>query len=130
MAQAEEAAEQSVLEYLTENYEVEAELAIGKNLLPYNPHITYPAGAHFYIEDKIYQTLRTINGVKAPEAAPYWAEYDDSIEDESSIESYTQRRSYEPGDIVRLEPHILNVLNTMALILMTFVSLELRHGSL
>ena len=101
LAQAEEAAEQSVLEYLTENYEVEAELAIGKNLLPYNPHITYPAGAHFYIEDKIYQTLRTINGVKAPEAAPYWAEYDDSIEDESSIESYTQRRSYEPGDIVR-----------------------------
>lgn len=101
LAQAEEAAEQSVLEYLTENYEVEAELAIGKNLLPYNPHITYPAGAHFYIEDKIYQTLRTINGVKAPEAAPYWAEYDDPIEDESSIESYTQRRSYEPGDIVR-----------------------------
>lgn len=101
LAQAEEAAEQSVLEYLTENYEVEAELAIGKNLLPYNPHITYPAGAHFYIEDKIYQTLRTINGVKAPEAAPYWVEYDDPIEDESSIESYTQRRSYEPGDIVR-----------------------------
>lgn len=101
LAQAEEAAEQSVLEYLTENYEVEAELAVGKNLLPYNPHITYPAGAHFYIEDKIYQTLRTINGVKAPEAAPYWAEYEDPIEDESTIEFYTQRRSYEPGDIVR-----------------------------
>ncbi len=101
LAQAEEAAEQSVLEYLTENYEVEAELAVGKNLLPYNPHITYPAGAHFYIKDKIYQTLRTINGVKAPEAAPYWTEYEDPIEDESTIEFYTQRRSYEPGDIVR-----------------------------
>ncbi len=101
LAQAEEAAEQSVLEYLTENYEVEAELAVGKNLLPYNPHITYPVGAHFYIEDKIYQTLRTINGVKAPEAAPYWVEYEEPVEDEAAIEFYTQRRSYEPGDIVR-----------------------------
>lgn len=101
LAQAEEAAEQSVLEYLTENYEVEAELAVGKNLLPYNPHITYPAGSHFYIKDKIYQALRTINGVKAPEVAPYWVEYEYPIEEESAIEFYTQRRSYEPGDIVR-----------------------------
>ena len=47
IAQAEEAAETSIVEYLTDNYEVEKELMKGKLLVEYNPTITYPVGAHF-----------------------------------------------------------------------------------
>lgn len=102
LAQAEEAAEQSVVEYLTTNYEVEAELEIGKRLMKYNPQITYPAGAHFIDPDNnIVQTLRTINGIKSPASKPYWAEYEELIENEDEIPQYTQRYSYNPGDIVK-----------------------------
>lgn len=102
LAQAEEAAEQSVLEYLTNNYEIERELEFGKRLEPYNPQITYPAGAHFYDTDgQIVEALRTINGVKAPALSPYWEEYLELIEDESEVEQYTQRHNYKPGTIVR-----------------------------
>lgn len=102
LAQAEEAAEQSVVEYLTMNYEIERELAIGKLLMPYNPQITYPSGAHFYTEDgKIVKTLRTINGIKAPEVTPYWEEFIDPIENEDKIRQYSQRFNYEPDEIVR-----------------------------
>lgn len=101
LAQAEEAAEESVLEYLTENYMVEEELAVGKNLLPYNRQITYPAGAHFYYEGKIYKTIRTINGYKAPANVEYWMPCNEFIKDEDTIPAYTQRGSYMPGDIVK-----------------------------
>ena len=44
--QAEEAAEASIVEYLTDNYEVEKALEVGKNLREYNLRITYPVGVH------------------------------------------------------------------------------------
>lgn len=108
LSQAEEAAEQSVIEYLTMNYEIERELDRGKMLQPYNPQITYPAGAHFY-DDKwhIVQTLKTINGIKAPELSPYWEEYLEPVEDERKIKHYTQRHNYEPEDIVCFGPNQL-----------------------
>lgn len=77
LAQAEEAAEASVLEYLTENYEVEKALEVGKELRPYNTQITYPVGAHFYLDGKIYKATRVINGRKAPATGEYWEEYTD-----------------------------------------------------
>lgn len=46
--QAEEATEASIVEYLTDNYEVEKALEVGKNLREYNSRITYPVGVHFY----------------------------------------------------------------------------------
>lgn len=102
LAQAEEAGEQSIVEYLTTNYEIERELMIGKNLLPYNPQITYPAGAHFY-DDKgrIVQSLKTINGIKAPEEHPYWEEYIEPLGEETKVKQYSQRLNYEPDEIVR-----------------------------
>ena len=51
VAQAEEAAVASIVEYLTDNYEVEKALAVGKSLRDYNPRITYPVGVHFYLSD-------------------------------------------------------------------------------
>lgn len=102
LAQAEEAAESSILEYLSENYEVEEALAVGKNLLPYNRQITYPTGSHFYYDGKICKATRTINGYKAPMLCEYWSEYTDLVQDPNSIPLYTQRGTYVPGDIVRL----------------------------
>lgn len=101
LAQAEEAAEASVLEYLTENYMVEEALAVGKDLLEYNRQITYPVGAHFYYKGKIYKTIRTINGYKAPANVEYWMPCTEFLSNEHDIPNYTQRGSYMPGDVVR-----------------------------
>lgn len=101
VAQAEEAAEASILEYLTDNYEVEKALAVGKSLREYNPHITYPVGVHFYYEGKIVETLRSINGIKAPALVEYWRECEniDRMAKES-VSPYSQLLNYHPGDLV------------------------------
>ena len=101
LAQAEEAAEESVREYLAENYLVDETLAVGKELLPYNRQITYPVGAHFYIKGKIYKAIRTIHGYKAPANVDYWMQCNEYIADEHTIPMYSQRGSYMPGDIVK-----------------------------
>ena len=59
-SQAEEAAEASIVEYLTDNYEVEKELENGKSLMEYNSMITYPVGSHFYKDDKIWEALSAV----------------------------------------------------------------------
>ena len=76
ISQAEEAAEASIVEYLTDNYEVEKELMKGKMLVEYTPTITYPVGVHFYKDGKIYEALRSIAGVKTPTDKVYWVELD------------------------------------------------------
>ena len=101
VAQAEEAAEASIIEYLTDNYEVEQALMVGKNLREYNPRITYPVGVHFYYEGKIVEAMRSINGVKTPASVEYWREFDHY--DESLLREakpYSQLLNYHPGDIV------------------------------
>lgn len=100
LAQAEEAAEASIVEYLTDNYEIEKVLEVGKNLLPYNPQITYPVGAFFYHDDKIVQTIRTINGKKAPISHPYWEVYEEVIDNPDDIPTYLQIKDWLPGAIV------------------------------
>lgn len=104
--EAEEAAEQSVIEYLTENYMVEEELEVGRRLIPHNPLITYPPGAHFLLDGKMVKATRTISGLKSPARTPYWAEDDGSdrrepLPDPDRMPSYTQTGSYIPGDRVR-----------------------------
>lgn len=99
--QAEEAAEASIVEYLTDNYEVEKELAKGKNLVEYTTMITYPVGAHFYKDGKIYEALRSIAGAKAPSDKEYWVElasYD--VSKIEKAEPYLQLRNWQPGDVV------------------------------
>lgn len=51
--QAEESAEMSLIEYLSENNEVERELNIGKFIAAYDRRITFPVGAHFTSMDVI-----------------------------------------------------------------------------
>lgn len=113
LSQVEEAAEASIIEYLIDNYEIEQVLAVGKSLTEYNKQITYPVGTHFYHDGKIWESMRSINGYKAPSAFSYWAEHTDYIEDEAVVRNYSQLLNYQPGDIVRfcnayyvcLEPH-------------------------
>lgn len=113
LAQAEEAAEASIVEYLIDNYEIEQTLAVGKNLMAYNPHIVYPVGTHFYHNGKIWEAMRSINGFKAPAMMEYWQEYTGYITDGTPVIQYSQLLNYQPGDIVQcngayyicLEPH-------------------------
>ena len=101
VAQAEEAAEASIVEYLTDNYEVEQALAVGKSLREYNPRITYPVGVHFYYEGKIVEALRAINGIKAPSNIEYWKEYEEVERlSEDTVSKYSQLLNYHPGDLV------------------------------
>lgn len=96
LAKAEEAAEMSILEYLTANYEVEKELSVGKYILEYNRQVTYPSGVFFYKDGGICETLRTINGYKAPSDITYWEKCDDVIE--TKVDMYRQTKNYSPGD--------------------------------
>lgn len=97
---AEEMAEESIVEYLSEHYLIEDVLKVGKDLLPYNRQITYPAGSYFYYNDTIYRATRTINGIKFPTAYVYWDLYDKFVDANMRVRPYTQRESYLPGDIV------------------------------
>lgn len=106
LAQAEEAAEESIVEYLTNNYQVERCLEVGKCLVPHNKQVTYPAGAHFIFDHKIVVALRPINGCKSPMLSPYWEEYTELIEDEKVIPFYSQILDWKPGDIVQTRDHM------------------------
>lgn len=99
-AQAEEAAEASIIEYLTDNYEVEKELEVGKALMEYNPMITYPVHSHFYKEGEIWEAMRSINGVKKPTDIVYWKELDYDEKKYESAQPYSQLQNWQPGDIV------------------------------
>ena len=70
--QAEESAEISIVEYLSENYEVEKELARGKYIAEYDRRITYPVGVHIYFEGQIHEVIRSISGYRKPSTVIYW----------------------------------------------------------
>lgn len=99
-SQAEEAAEASIIEYLTDNYEVENELEIGKALMEYNPMITYPVHSHFYKDGVIWEALRAINGVKKPTDIIYWEELDYDERKYEEARPYSQLENWQPGDVV------------------------------
>lgn len=99
LSQAEEAAEESIIEYLIDNYQIEETLAVGKNLMEYNRQIIYPVGAHFYKDGKIWEAMRSINGIKSPFVEPYWGEYTDEVDDPENVPEYSQIENYQPNDI-------------------------------
>lgn len=106
--QAEQAAEASMIDYLSENYEIENELAKGKNIFNYDRKITYPVGACFYMDDTIYEVIQAINGYKSPCTAPYWHELEEMLDEEAiaEIETYSQLKNYHIGDRVNFLGHI------------------------
>lgn len=99
LAQAEESAEQSFIDYLQENYIIQEELEIGKRIINYRQDITYPAGVYFYIDGKIYKTIVAINGAKRPSKVVYWEQIP-KPDDRLCIPMYSQQADYLPNDIV------------------------------
>ena len=98
-AQAEEAAEISMIEYLSENYEIEKEFAKGKYIAAYDRRITYPVGVHIYFDGQIHQVIRSICGYRQPATTAYWEETADTIQPEN-IPQYSQFATYYPGNTV------------------------------
>lgn len=101
LAQAEEAAEESIIEYLIDNYKIEEVLAVGKNLMEHNKGITYPPGSHFIEKGKVYMALKPINGYKAPALMVYWELIEDRIVEEEEARPYSQILDWAPGDITK-----------------------------
>ena len=98
--QAEQSAEMSIVEYLSENYEVEKELAKGKYIADYDRRITYPVGVHIYYDGQIHEVIRSISGYRKPATVTYWEESTDINIDASQVPTYSQFNTYYPGDKV------------------------------
>ncbi|NDW10987.1 hypothetical protein D0T56_15150, partial [Dysgonomonas sp. 520] len=98
--QAEESAEMSIIEHLSENYEIEKELNKGKYIAGYNRAITYPVGVHIYFEDKIHEVIRPISGYKAPADVDYWEEHVDINLDQNTVSHYSQFQTYYKNEVV------------------------------
>lgn len=113
LKQAEESAEISIVEYLSENYEIEQELYKGKYIAEYDRRITYPTGAHIYWNGHIYEIIQSINGYKVPSLHEYWQEHVDINLDINTVGKYSQFNTYYPGDIIKYNntPYICLVEN-------------------
>ena len=98
--QAEESAEMSIVEYLSENYEVEKEFAKGKYIADYDRRITYPVGVHIYFDGQIHEVIRSISGYRMPATVVYWEESTDINIDASLVPTYSQINTYYPGNKV------------------------------
>jgi hypothetical protein len=97
---AEQSAEMSIVEYLSENYEVEKELAKGKYIADYDRRITYPVGVHIYFDGQIHEVIRSISGYRKPATVTYWEESTDINIDTSQVPLYSQFNTYYPSDKV------------------------------
>ncbi|MDR2805875.1 MAG: hypothetical protein LBB85_09635 [Dysgonamonadaceae bacterium] len=98
--QAEEAAEMSIIEYLSENYEIEQELNKGKYIAAYDRKITFPVGAHVYFDGRICEVIRSISGYRAPVDRDFWEEDFETNTEPATIPNYSQFGTYYRNDIV------------------------------
>ena len=99
-AGAEQSAEISITEYLSENYEVEAEFHKGKYIAEYDRRITYPVGVHIYFEGHIYEVIRSMSGYKVPTTREFWEEDTDVNLDLTALSPYSQFDTYHPSDMI------------------------------
>ena len=109
--QAEESTEMSIVEYLSENYEIEKELAKGKYIAEYARRITYPVGVHVYFEGQIHEVIRSVSGYRKPATVVYWEESSDIRVDAGQVVNYSQFNTYYPGDKVNYNGIVYTCLN-------------------
>lgn len=109
--QAEESAEMSIVEYLSENYEIERELGKGKFIAEYDRKVSFPIGAYIYYDGRICEVIRSISGYKAPASVEYWEEWVDSKIEGSVYGRYSQFGTYHVGDIVEYNDVLYHCLN-------------------
>lgn len=98
--QAEESAEMSIIENLSENYEIEQELNKGKYIAGHDRRITFPVGAFIYLEGRIYEVIRSMSGYKVPSTKIYWEEHVDFNLNIGEVARYSQFATYHTGDLV------------------------------
>lgn len=98
--QAEQSAEMSITEYLSENYEIEKEFLKGKFIAEHDRKITFPVGVHIYFEGRIYEVIRSMSGYKTPATKEFWEEYVDMNLNPEELPRYSQFETYRMGDIV------------------------------
>ena len=94
---AENSAEITILEHLTEMYNIENEFNVGKAIWEYDRRICYPISAHVLLDNDIYKITRSIHGNKVPTSKIYWQESDTTLTD---LPRYSQFRTYYPEEIV------------------------------
>lgn len=102
-AEIEITAETLVRDYLTEHYDIDYELNVGKYIAGYMPevNITYPSGVHMYIDGDIYQVMKPIRGAKKPLNHDYWQDITrKDIPSFVDVNQYSQMMTYKVGDIV------------------------------
>lgn len=103
---AESSAEASLREYLTEHYEIDEELNVGKYIAGYAPdiNITYPVGIYIYFNGDIHKVTQSIMGTKKPLNSEFWSEmsYDEVEGMEGVYPEYSQMETYYIGDVVRV----------------------------
>lgn len=109
--QAEQSAEMSLIEYLSENYEIETELNKGKFIAEYDRCITYPIGVHIYYEGKTHEIIRSISGYKAPATIEYWEEFMETNIDSVEKDCYSQFKTYYNNDIVSYNGTLYKCIN-------------------
>ena len=98
--QAEQSAEMSITEYLSENYEIEQEFNKGKYIAEHNRQITFPVGVHINFDGRIYEVIRSMSGYKIPSTKEYWLEHIDINLIPEQIARYSQFATYYVDDIV------------------------------
>ena len=96
-------AETLLRDYLTEHYDIDYELNIGKYIAGYTSdiNITYPSGVHMYIDGDIYKAMEPIRGAKKPLNHDYWEEISiRDIPEIMQVNEYSQMVTYKTGDVV------------------------------
>lgn len=100
---AEESAEMEIVGYLYDNYKIEETLKEGK-ATDYESRITYPKGAHFWLDDEFVEVLKPIAGRVIPEWDSRWSRIDvPTDEEKANSMPYSQFEDYYLGEIVDWE---------------------------
>lgn len=89
LSDAEKDAVSLVISHLTNNYEIEEEIALGRSIEPYNPQKEYRAGSYLYEGGKFLQAARTLTPSVRPDAATFWRLL--------HVSPFNEAETYEPG---------------------------------
>lgn len=78
-----------VISHLTNNYEIEEEIALGRSIEPYNPQKEYKAGSYLYEGGNFLMAARTLAPSVRPDAATFWRLL--------QVSPFNEAETYEPG---------------------------------
>lgn len=89
---AEKDAVSLVLSHLTNNFEIEEELALGRSIEVQNTQKEYKAGSHLYDGGRYFRVAKTVTPSVRPDAASFWTKLD--VRPFSETETYLANTTY------------------------------------